>query len=126
MHVDGGDISPAEARALLGPGRIIGTFGGSDEFLPDIFEAPVDYLAIGPVFQTTTKLTDKAPIGFAGVRHLRKRAGPDRVLTAAAGITLQTAHAVLAAGATSVAVSKAIFGAENPADEFRKWLAELG
>jgi thiamine-phosphate pyrophosphorylase len=126
VHVDAGDISPAEARALLGPSRIIGTFGGSDKFLPGIFDAPVDYLAIGPVFSTTTKLTGKAPIGVEGVRRLREQAGPNRILTAAAGITLDTAPAVLAAGATTVAVSAAIFGVESPADEFRRWLAELG
>jgi thiamine-phosphate pyrophosphorylase len=125
VHVDAGDVSPAEARALLGPGSIVGTFGGSDAFLPGILEAPVDYLAIGPVFQTTTKKTDKAPIGIVGVRRLREQAGPNRILTAAAGITLETAPAVLAAGATTVAVSKSIFGVEHPAAEFRRWLAEL-
>lgn len=126
VHVDAGDLSPAEARHLLGPDRIIGTFGGSDALLPGILDAPADYLAIGPVFPTTTKQTAKPPIGVEGVRRLRAQAGPDRVLVAAAGITLEIASAVLVAGANTVAVSAAIFRVDDPAAEFRRWHQKLG
>ena len=125
VHVDAGDLSPAEARKVIGPDRIVGTFGGSDELLPGILEAPVDYLAIGPVFETRTKTTEKRPIGVEGVRRLREQAGPDVVLSAAAGITLETAQAVLDAGATMVAVSEAIFRTNDPAGEFARWMREL-
>ncbi len=126
VHVDTGDMPAAEARQLLGPARIVGTFGGSDAFLPGILDTPADYLAVGPVYPTTTKQTGKAPIGPAGVRRLRQQAGPEKILTAAAGITLETAPEVLAAGATTVAVAAAIFRTPDPAAEFRRWLAELG
>ena len=126
VHVDAGDVLPSEARRLVGPERIVGTFGGSESLLPGVLDAPVDYLAVGPVYTTTTKQTSKAPIGPEGVRQLRAEAGPGRVLTAAAGITLATAPAVLAAGASAVAVSAAIFRAADPAAEFRRWKAELG
>jgi thiamine-phosphate pyrophosphorylase len=126
VHVDAGDVTPAEARRLLGPERIVGTFGGSDKLLPGILEEPVNYFAIGPVYPTTTKQTRTTPIGLEGVSRLRREAGPDRVLTAAAGITLDTAPLVLAAGATTVAVSAAIFRADDPAAEFRRWMVVLG
>ena len=126
VHVDAGDVTPAEARRLLGPERIVGTFGGSDKLLPGILEEPVNYFAIGPVYPTTTKQTRTTPIGLEGVSRLRIAAGPDRVLTAAAGITLETAPLVLAAGATTVAVSAAMFRAKDPAAEFRRWMAVLG
>jgi thiamine-phosphate pyrophosphorylase len=126
VHVDAGDMPAAGARRLLGPERIVGTFGGSDAFLPGILEAPADYLAIGPVYPTTTKQTSASPIGPEGVRRLREQAGPEKILTAAAGITLETAPEVLAAGATSVAVAAAIFRTPDPAVEFRRWLAALG
>lgn len=125
VHVDAEDVSPAEARRMVGLGRIVGTFGGAESLLPGILDAPVDYLAVGPVFTTTTKQTSKTPIGPEGVRKLRQQAGPDRVLTAAAGITLETAPAVLAAGATTVAVSAAIFRAADPVAEFKRWMAAL-
>jgi thiamine-phosphate pyrophosphorylase len=126
VHVDAGDLSPSEARRLLGKHRIIGTFGGSDSLLPGILNEPADYFAIGPVYPTTTKQTDKSPIGTEGVRKLREQAGADAVLVAAAGITLKTAPLVLAAGANSMAVSAAIFRASDPGAEFRRWLQELG
>ncbi|HEX4032312.1 MAG TPA: thiamine phosphate synthase [Terracidiphilus sp.] len=126
VHVDAGDLSAAEARRLLGPARMVGAFGGSDAFLPGMLEAPADYLAIGPVYPTTTKQTSAAPIGVEGVRRLREQAGPGKILTAAAGITLESAPGVLAGGANAVAVAAAIFRAPNPAAEFRRWLAVLG
>lgn len=126
VHVDAGDVSPAEARRILGHERIVGTYGGSAAFLAGVLEAPVDYWAVGPVYRTTTKQTDKVPIGPEGVRRMREMAGPDRVLTCAAGITLETAPLVLAAGASAVAVAAAIFRTADPGAEFRRWRAELG
>jgi len=126
VHVDAGDLSPAQARRLIGADRIVGTFGGSNDLLPGILEAPADYLAIGPIFETRTKHTDKRPIGIDGVRHLRQQAGEDVVLSAAAGITLETAQRVLDAGATMVAVAEAIFRTADPAKEFARWKRALG
>jgi thiamine-phosphate pyrophosphorylase len=126
VHVDAGDVTVREARRIVGSGRVVGTFAGSDALLPGILDEPADYFAIGPVFATTTKQTDKRPIGVEGVAKLRAQAGPDVVLTAAAGITLHTAPLVIEAGASAVAVAAALFAAEDPAAEFRKWLNRLG
>jgi thiamine-phosphate pyrophosphorylase len=129
VHVDAGDVSPREARRLLGSKRIVGTFGGPTGadgiFVSGILEEPVDYWAIGPVFPTQTKQTPNTPIGVEGVRRMRALAGAERILTAAGGITLATAGTVLEAGASSVAVSAALFRAANPAAEFRRWVAAL-
>jgi thiamine-phosphate pyrophosphorylase len=126
VHVDAGDATPAEARRLLGPDRMIGTFGGSEALVPGILYEPADYLSIGPVFSTTTKQTAKAPIGTAGVRRLREQSGPNVVLVALGGVTRETAPEILAAGASVVGVSAAIFRAKDPAGEFRLWVKALG
>ncbi|MGB7265221.1 MAG: thiamine phosphate synthase [Terracidiphilus sp.] len=126
VHVDAGDAAPAEARRLLGPERIVGTFGGSEALVPGILKEPVDYLSIGPVFRTTTKQTTKAPIGAEGVRRLREEAGPKAVLVAVGGVTLATAAAVLAAGASTIGVAAAIFREADPAEEFRRWVKAVG
>jgi thiamine-phosphate pyrophosphorylase len=126
VHVDAGDLTPSEARRLLGPSRIVGTFGGSDALVPGILEEPADYFSIGPVYSTTTKQTTKASIGPEGVRRLREQAGSEAVLVAVGGITLESAPLVLAAGANTVAVSAAIFRTADPAAEFRRWLEALG
>ena len=124
-HVDAGDAAPAEARRLLGPDRIVGTYGGTEALLPGILREPADYFSIGPVFATTTKQTTKPPIGIDGVRRLRNEAGADAVLVAVGGITLETAPAVLAAGATTLGVAAAIFRAADPVAEFRRWIKVL-
>ena len=126
VHVDDGDMTPAEARLLLGPERIIGTFAGNMELIPGVLSQPADYFAVGPVFRTITKKTSLPSIGTEGVRRLRAAAGPGFVLTAAGGIHLENAAAVLEAGASTVAVVGAIFRKPDPAGEFRRWMALLG
>jgi len=126
VHVDAGDVAVREARRLVGPGRIVGTFGGGAEgLIAGILDEPADYFAIGPVFRTTTKETDKEPIGIDGVRRLREQAGAGVVLTAAAGITLDSAPFVLEAGASAVAVAAGIFAAADPAAEYLRWRERL-
>ncbi len=125
VHVDAGDVSVAEARRMLGPRHMVGTFGGSEALVAGVLEEPADYFSIGPVGRTETKQTKKAPIGAEGVRRLREQAGPGPVLVAAGGVTLENAAAALAAGASSVAVSAAIFRTADPAAEFRRWRQQL-
>lgn len=126
VHVDAGDVTVREARRLVGPGRMVGTFGGGAEgLIAGVLDEPANYFAIGPVFTTTTKQTDKQPIGVDGVRQLREEAGPGVVLTAAAGITLENAALVLEAGASAVAVAAAIFTTADPAAEYLKWRERL-
>lgn len=125
VHVDAGDAAPAEARRLVGPERIVGTFGGSEALVSGILKEPVDYFSIGPVFPTGTKRTSKTPIGMDGVRQLREEAGAGPVLVAVGGITLSTAAEALAAGASMVAVAGGIFRQADPAAEFRRWIVEL-
>ena len=126
VHVDAGDASPAEARRIVVPNRIVGTFGGSEALVDDILLSPADYLSIGPVFPTRTKQTSRPPIGPEGVKWLRAQAGAGPVLVAVGGITRATAAKVILAGADVVAVSEGIFGQPDPAAEFRAWLAEIG
>jgi len=125
-HVDADDLTPAEARRLLGPDRIIGTFGGGAELVPGVLETPADYFSIGVVFPTRTKHVTAPPIGMEGVRRLRELAGPSPVLVAIGGITLATAPAALEAGASLVAIAGALFRQPDPAAEFRKWTELLG
>jgi len=131
VHVDAGDLPVLEARRLLALDRsgresIVGTSASDEVQLLEALAGGADYIAFGPVYPTTTKQTSAPPIGLEGVRRFRELAGAATVLVAAAGITLETAPAVLEAGATAVAVSAAIFRNRDPAAEFRRWAAVLG
>jgi thiamine-phosphate pyrophosphorylase len=125
VHVDSGDVTPAEARKLLGPDRIIGTFGGGEALLPGILQTPANYFSIGVVYPTRTKQVAAPPIGLEGVRRLRTQAGPEPVLVAIGGMTPARGTAVLEAGATVLAAAGALFRQPDPAAEFRRWIAEL-
>jgi thiamine-phosphate pyrophosphorylase len=126
VHVDTDDVTPAAARKLLGPDAIVGTFGGGEKLIPGVLESGANYFSIGPVFATRTKQTSLPLIGMEGVQRLRKEAGEAPVLVAIGGMTLETATAALAAGASVVAIAGALFRQTDPAAEFRKWVVALG
>lgn len=88
--------------------------------------ASADYLAIGPIFPTNSKLDAEPPLGLAGLRAARAQTG--KPLVAIGGITLRNAAEVRAAGADSVAVLGALFadGTGSPAKAARDFLRLLG
>ena len=103
VHLGQDDLSPDAARNLLGPEAIIGLSTHNADQARESIALPIDYLAIGPIFSTTSKEKPDPVVGLTGIREVRKiTAG--RPLVAIGGITLETAVDVLAAGADSVAL----------------------
>ena len=102
VHVGHTDIEPGDARRVVGVGKIIGvsTHNDSQVIAADAGEA--DYVAVGPVFATSTKRDAEPVIGLEGVR--RARSLTSKPLVAIGGITLENARSVIDAGADSVAV----------------------
>ncbi len=118
VHLGQNDLAIEEARELLGPDKIIGVSTHSLEQFHLAFETSADYLAVGPVFTTTTKENPDPVVGLELVREAR--ALTDRPLVAIGGITLERAPAVVAAGADCVAVIAALYpltGLINPTDK---------
>ena len=86
--------------------------------------APIDYVAIGPVFDTLTKDTGYSAVGIERVRHAAEH---NRwPVVAIGGITLETAPEVIAAGASSVAVISDLVATGDPAGRVREYLQCLG
>ena len=85
---------------------------------------PASYIAVGPIFGTTTKDTGYRPVGLELVREAARRAG-GRPVVAIGGITLETARAVVDAGAQSVAVIGDLFTGGDPAARVRAYLRLL-
>ncbi|HET6972415.1 MAG TPA: thiamine phosphate synthase [Pyrinomonadaceae bacterium] len=103
VHLGQDDMPPEAARRLLGPEKVIGYSTHNIDQAIAATKLPIDYLAIGPIFATTTK-TDTAPVlGLEGLRTVRQAIGPIP-LVAIGGITSANAADVIAAGADSVAV----------------------
>jgi thiamine-phosphate pyrophosphorylase len=87
---------------------------------------PVDYVAIGPVFRTSTKENPDPAVGLEGVARVRAALGPRVPLVAIGGITSENAPSVLAAGADSVAVVSALLASPDEIEQrTREFLARL-
>lgn len=103
VHLGQDDLPPEAARRLLGDDAVIGY---STHSVPQALEAsklPIDYLAIGPIFATSTKENPDPIIGLDGLRTVRS-AIVGLPLVAIGGITPANAREVLQAGADSVAM----------------------
>ncbi len=128
VHLGQDDMPPEAARRLLGAGAVIGF---STHNVGQAIEAalmPVDYVAVGPVFRTTSKERPDPSVGLEGLRRVREAVGGSVPLVAIGGVTRENAAAVLDAGADSVAVIGALLTRSGP-DEItrltRDFLAAL-
>ena len=113
-HVGQDDLGPREARRLLGATAIVGYSTHSRAQVELASSEPVSYMAIGPVFGTRTKDTGYAPVGLGMVAEA-VRASKGLPIVAIGGITLETAPAVVAAGASAVAVIGDLLAGGDPA-----------
>jgi thiamine-phosphate pyrophosphorylase len=103
VHLGQHDLPPEEARRLLGNTAIVGFSTHSIEQASRAVAGPVDYIAIGPVFPTSTKAKPDPVVGLDGVRAVRSAIG-DFPLVAIGGIDRETVNGVISAGADSVAI----------------------
>ena len=107
VHLGQDDMPPEAARRLLGPEAVIGYSTHNIDQAIAAMKLPIDYLAIGPIFTTTSK-SDTAPVlGLDGLRIVRQAIGTFP-LVAIGGISHANAREVIAAGADSVAVISAL------------------
>lgn len=102
LHLGQEDLVPQDARRLLGGAPTLGYSTHNLRQFQAAASEPVDYLAIGPVFATATKQNPDPVVGLDEIR--RCRALSARPLVAIGGITRDSASAVFAAGADSLAV----------------------
>jgi len=102
VHVGQEDLSPEAVRGIIGVGRWVGLSTHNPEQMIEADRSSADYVAIGPVFSTSSKEKPDPVVGLEGVR--RARGLTRKPLVAIGGITRENAAAVIAAGADSVAV----------------------
>ena len=125
VHVGQDDLPARAARTLVGPDAIVGLSTHSDAQLDAGCAEPVSYLAIGPVYSTSTKRSTNATVGLEGVTRAAARArGATRPLVAIGGITMSEAPSVIEAGADAVAVISDLLDADIGA-RARRYLKAL-
>jgi thiamine-phosphate pyrophosphorylase len=117
LHVGQEDLSPEGARTVIGPELWLGVSTHNPEQLKQADQTTATYLAIGPVFATSSKAKPDPVVGLEGVRRARELTR--KPLVAIGGITRANARSVLEAGADAVAViSDLLRGPRKSAEEF--------
>jgi thiamine-phosphate pyrophosphorylase len=109
VHLGQADLPPVEVRKLLGENAIIGFSTHNIEQAAVALEMPIDYIAIGPVFATSTKVNPDPVVGLDGIRSVR-RIADDRQIVAIGGITETSLAGVFEAGADSAAMIGTLLG----------------
>lgn len=116
VHLGQDDLPPAAARRLLGPFAVIGYSTHNLDQALAAAAMPINYLAIGPIFPTGSKVNPDPVVGLEGLRAVR-RALPQVSLVAIGGITRENARSVIEAGADSVALISAVLRTPDRIEE---------
>jgi thiamine-phosphate pyrophosphorylase len=122
VHLGQDDLDPEAARAMLGAAAIIGRSTHSVTQIERAAKEPVDYVAIGPVFETATKATGYEAVGLGMVSVAAKGGRP---VVGIGGIKLSNAASVIAAGARSVAIISDLLATGDPASRTTEYLNAL-
>jgi thiamine-phosphate pyrophosphorylase len=122
VHLGQDDLSVPDARRVVGDELWVGLSTHNVEQVAAADQTSADYIAIGPVFATSSKANPDPVIGIAGVRAAKRLTG--KPLVAIGGITRANCAAVMGAGADSVAVISDLI--RDPRKSVEEFLRILG
>lgn len=122
LHLGQEDLVDADVPAIRRAGLSLGLSTHDDAELDTALSHKPDYIALGPVFETTLKKMRFAPQGVPRVTDWKKRVGTIP-LVAIGGIKLEQAEAIYAAGADSIAVVSDVTQNPHPDARVRNWLS---
>ena len=124
VHLGQEDLDPEQARAVVGDEMWIGTSTHNLEQFRRAAATSADYIAVGPIFPTTSKSNPDPVVGLELIRQVRNLT--EKPIVAIGGITLERAASVIEAGADCVAVIRDIVCAAKPGERARRFLDTLG
>ncbi|HZH68135.1 MAG TPA: thiamine phosphate synthase [Chitinophagales bacterium] len=123
------DMPIHSARALLGENKIIGGTGNSHEDLLRIAKEGADYAVMGPYKFTPTKMNFKSLLGinsYSKLIHFAKENEIDIPIIAIGGIKLKDVDELFSLGVHGIAVSSAVFSANDPAKALKSLMEKVG
>jgi thiamine-phosphate pyrophosphorylase len=123
VHVGQEDLDPEQARVVVGEQMWVGVSTHNLKQFRRAAATSADYIAVGPIFATTSKVDPDPVVGLEMVRQVRPLT--DKPIVAIGGITLERAASVIAAGADSVTVIRDVLCAPKPAERARRFLETL-
>lgn len=123
IHLGQEDLADADLTAIRRAGLRLGVSTHDGEELETALSVDPDYIALGPVFPTSSKSLKWAPQGVEKVTGWKKQVG-NLPLVAIGGITLERAREVLRSGADSIAVISDVTRNRDPEQRTRDWIEE--
>jgi len=129
VHIGKNDISPVQARNMLGWDKIIGCTANTFEDIEQLSGYPIDYIGLGPFRFTSTKKNLSPVLGVEGYRRIfaqMQEHGIRIPVTVIGGITWADVGPLNEAGACCYAVSGSISNAADPTEETERFLAAVG
>jgi thiamine-phosphate pyrophosphorylase len=123
VHVGQEDLDVEQARRVVGRDRLVGVSTHNLEQFERAAASSADYIAVGPIYETSTKANPDPVVGVDLLRRVRRLS--DKPVVAIGGITLEHAAAVIEAGADSIAVISGILSAPDPGQRARQYIKTL-
>jgi thiamine-phosphate pyrophosphorylase len=124
VHVGQDDLEVEQARALVGAEKWVGVSTHTLEQFRAAAATSAGYVAVGPVFATSSKAKPDPVIGTEFIRRVRDLT--DKPIVGIGGITLENAASVIGAGADCVAVISDVLRAPNRGRRAKQFLELLG
>jgi thiamine-phosphate pyrophosphorylase len=124
VHLGQSDLPPKEVRRILGSERAIGFSTHNFEQALQADKLPVDYIAVGPIFPTSTKENPDPVVGLDRLAEICRAVR--KPVVAIGGIQLADAGEVIGAGAASIAVIRDLLNSQNISLRTRQWFEALG
>jgi len=121
VHVGQDDLPPDDARRIVGTSRWVGVSTHNIAQFHEAIASSADYIAVGPIFATSSKENPGPVVGLDLLRQARKLT--TKPLVAIGGITLERAADVYRSGADSVAVIRDLLCADDPARRAQEFLS---
>jgi thiamine-phosphate pyrophosphorylase len=120
VHLGQTDLPPADARRIFGADRIVGFSTHNFEQAIEADKLPVDYIAVGPIFATSTKQNPDPVVGLSILSEICRAV--HKPVVAIGGINLEHAKDVFEAGAASLAVIRDLLQTADVPSRVRQWV----
>jgi thiamine-phosphate pyrophosphorylase len=124
IHIGQDDLPAYEVRKLIGPRRLLGVSAKTPAEAHKALQDGANYIGVGPMFTTSSKLDASAPIGPKAIEHIRQEL-PDIPIVGIGGITTERAGQVISAGADGVAVISAITKSSSPYEVTKNFCRQI-
>lgn len=128
VHLGKADMSPIEAREILGHEYIIGGTANNMNDVRQLYKAGVNYIGLGPFRFTHTKKNLAPVLGLAGYKQIIQNCqneGIDIPIVAIGGIDLEDVSSLMSTGIHGIALSSSVTQAENINNTTKKYLKQL-